>query len=137
MKIPFFFLKKSKKSLKKSNCSKFFEKNIIRFFSRIFHRKCHSTASKGTKNNQKKISISFRKMSKIHCFLTHYPSVNIKLFFRRREKNHQNIKQKETQRGPLGDHLKDDPASGDKSFIKIKDPKCHHHSFHSFHFIHN
>ena len=31
-------------------------------------------------------------------------------------KKNQNIKQKDTQRGPLGDHLKDDPASGDKYF---------------------
>ena len=42
------------------------------------------------------------------------PSVNIKLFSVGGQ-NYQNIKQKENQRGPLGDHLKDDPASGDKS----------------------
>ena len=41
------------------------------------------------------------------------PSVNIKLFSVG-GRIYQNIKQKENQRGPLGDHLKDDPASGDK-----------------------
>ena len=42
------------------------------------------------------------------------PSVNIKLFSVG-GRIYQNIKQKENQRGPLGDHLKDDPASGDKA----------------------
>ena len=41
------------------------------------------------------------------------PLRGIKPFFRRRKKN-RNIKRKDIQRGPLGDHLKDDLASGDK-----------------------
>ena len=55
-------------------------------------------------------------MFKIHFFLLTDPSVNIKLISVGGKKN-QNIKQKDTQRGPLGDHLKDDPASGDKSLL--------------------
>ena len=32
----------------------------------------------------------------------------------------QNIKPKDIQRGPLGDHLKDDPASGDKRIFSVQ-----------------
>ena len=48
------------------------------------------------------------------------PSVNIKLFSVG-GKNFQNIKPKDIQRGPLGDHLKDDPASGDKVYFLSND----------------
>ena len=116
-----FFLK-SKKSLKKSNCSKFFGKNKIWFFGQIFHRKCLLTSSKGTRNNQEKILIRFWNISKKHGFFDQKwyvrPSVNIKLLFLG-GKNFQNIKPKDIQRGPLGDHLKDDPASGDKKHFGL------------------
>ena len=46
-----------------------------------------------------------------HC--VRYTLRGIKLISVGGKKN-QNIKQKDTQRGPLGDHLKDDPASGGK-----------------------
>ena len=68
LKIPDFFLKKSKKSLKKSNCSKFFEKNKIRFFCWIFHIKCLLTSSMCTRNNQEKLWISFWDILKIPDF---------------------------------------------------------------------
>ena len=47
----FFFLNKSKKSMKKWNCSKFFDKNSNLFFFWISHKKCLETSSKGTENN--------------------------------------------------------------------------------------
>ena len=67
---------------------------------------------------------TFWDISKNHVFSASQngtsvlPSVNIKLFSVG-GRIYQNIKQKENQRGPLGDHLKDDPASGDNYAFKI------------------
>ena len=61
-----FFEKKSKKSLEKKNCAKFFEKFIIFYFFWVFRRTCPKNSSKGTRNNQEKISTIFWEMLKIH-----------------------------------------------------------------------
>ena len=63
-----FFSKKMKKSPKNPNCSKLYEKNKICIFSQNFVQKCVLTSSKGTRKNQKKISSSFRDISKIPSF---------------------------------------------------------------------
>ena len=58
-KIPDFFLKKSKKSRKKWNCSKFFDKIKIWVFCLIFRKICFLIFSKGRWNNQKNILSNF------------------------------------------------------------------------------
>ena len=69
-----------KKSGGKKKCSKFFEKNKIRFFCRIFHQKCVLNFSKGRQNSQEKILSSFWDILKI-------PN-----FFSKNRKNHRKIK---------------------------------------------
>ena len=50
------------KNRRKLTCSKFFEKFKNCFFFWIFRRRCLKKSSEGTKNNQKKISSSFREI---------------------------------------------------------------------------
>ena len=73
------FVKKSKKSPKKQNCSKFLEKNKNCIFFQNFLRECLLASSKGTRNNQKKILSSFWDISKNRIFLS------------KKWKNHQKI----------------------------------------------
>ena len=72
--------------ISKKNCAKFFYWKNFRFHFSEFSRKCLENSSKGTQNNQEKISSSFRDFSKKHAFLDlndpsptihhHHPFVN-------------------------------------------------------------
>ena len=102
----------------------FFIGKISDFSNSETSKRCLQKSSVGTRNTQKKILSSFWDIPKNDVFSAFQngtsvlPSINIKLFSVG-GRNYQNIKQKENQRGPLGDHLKDDPASGDKKIFFI------------------
>ena len=97
---------------------RFLSGKISDFSNSETSKRCLQKSSVGSRNNQEKILSTFWDIPKNHVFSAFQngtsvlPSVNIKLFSVGGE-NFQNIKPKDIQRGPLGDHLKDDPASGE------------------------